>query len=133
MIESRETAELTVDQLTYDTDGLIPVVVQDAGDREVLMVAWMNREALIRTLATGQVTFYSRSRKRLWRKGEESGNTLTVRSVAYDCDGDTLLVTAEMGGEAKACHTGQRTCFYRTLSAQIRSEGVARRRDCSNT
>jgi len=113
---TQKTDELTIDQLAYNEDGLIPVVVQDAGDSAVLMVAWMNREALERTLETGDVWFYSRSRQRLWRKGEESGNTLTALRVAYDCDGDTLLVIAEMGGEAKACHTGQRTCFYRELA-----------------
>ena len=112
---TQKTDELTIDQLAYNEDGLIPVVVQDAGDSAVLMVAWMNREALEHTVQTGQVTFFSRSRKRLWRKGEESGNTLTAQTVSYDCDGDTLLITARMGGEAKACHTGQRSCFYRKL------------------
>jgi len=117
-MSKRETDKLTAGELSFNKDGLIPVVVQDVDDREVLMVAWMNREALTHTLATGEVTFFSRSRKCLWRKGEESGNTLTAQAVRYDCDGDTLLISAKMGGQAKACHTGQRTCFYRELPLQ---------------
>lgn len=101
--------------LRFNEDGLIPAIVQDAGDGAVLMLAWMNRDSLARTLTCGQTWFWSRSRKRLWHKGEESGNVQNVRALLYDCDGDTLLVKVEQGGDGVACHTGQRSCFYRTL------------------
>ncbi|MCL2024276.1 MAG: phosphoribosyl-AMP cyclohydrolase [Coriobacteriia bacterium] len=106
---------MTPADLTYNADGLIPAIVQDAGDGTVLMMAWMDRAALERTLETGQAWFYSRSRKTSWRKGEQSGNTLQVQQVSYDCDGDTLLLTCTLGGDGVACHTGERTCFYREL------------------
>lgn len=89
--------------------GLIPAVVQDAASREVLMVGWMNRQALEATLKTGLVTFYSRTKKRLWTKGESSGHVLRLRSLRADCDADTLLVEAEAAGPA--CHRGTVTCF----------------------
>jgi phosphoribosyl-AMP cyclohydrolase len=101
--------------LVYDDRGLITAVVQDEGSRDVLMVAWMNEEAVRRTLDSGRTWFFSRSRKELWRKGDTSGNVQHVREVRYDCDGDTLLVTVHQ--EGPACHTGQRTCFYRTLGS----------------
>ena len=98
--------------LRRDRDGLVPAVVQDAGTREVLMVAWMDDEALHRTLTTGRTWFFSRSRGQLWRKGDTSGATQAVRSVRLDCDGDTLLVEVEQGSaERGACHTGDATCF----------------------
>ena len=100
-------------KLTYDSRGLIPAVVQDARTREVLLVAWMNAEALRRTQETTLAHFWSRRRERLWRKGETSGNELRVRELRVDCDEDTLLLLVEPAGPA--CHTGQRTCFYRTL------------------
>lgn len=99
---------LNFDTLRFDADGLIPAVVQDPHGR-VRMVGWMDRAALQATLDTGLVTFWSRSRKALWTKGETSGNRLKVVSVAPDCDGDTLLVRAE--AEGPTCHTGARTCF----------------------
>ena len=111
----RETDNLIIDDLAFNADGLIPAVVQDADTGDVLMMAWMDRAAVERTLETGDAWFYSRSRQRSWRKGEESGNTLCVQSVSYDCDGDTLLVKAALGGDGVACHTGKRTCFYREL------------------
>ena len=102
------------DGLVFDERGLIPVVAQDARTGRVLMVAWANREALDATLETGQLTFYSRSRGRLWRKGETSGNTLTLVELKGDCDGDTLLALVEPAGPA--CHTGEETCFFRSLA-----------------
>jgi phosphoribosyl-ATP pyrophosphohydrolase/phosphoribosyl-AMP cyclohydrolase len=90
-------------------DGLLPAIVQDAGDGAVLMLAYMNREALCQTLASGRVTFWSRSKGRLWTKGETSGNFLVLRAAAVDCDADTLLILAEPAGPA--CHTGTRTCW----------------------
>jgi len=106
------TAE--VDGVAFNADGLVPAIVQDATDRAVLMMAWMNRESLIKTLETGRTWFWSRSRGELWCKGETSGDRQFVRSMRYDCDGDTLLVEVDQHG-AGACHTGNRTCFYRAF------------------
>jgi phosphoribosyl-AMP cyclohydrolase len=100
-------------ELKYDERGLITTVVQDLETGEVLMVAWANAEAVRRTQASGEAWFFSRSRKALWRKGETSGHTLSVREIRVDCDNDTLLFKVVPAGPA--CHTGQRTCFYRTL------------------
>jgi len=96
-------------------DGLIPAVIQDDASNEVLMVGFMNADALARTRDTGYVTFFSRSRNTLWTKGETSGNQLQVVSLLVDCDDDTVLVRARRLGDGNVCHTGQRTCFYRTL------------------
>jgi phosphoribosyl-ATP pyrophosphohydrolase/phosphoribosyl-AMP cyclohydrolase len=115
-VSTDETRDLSVDELRYDADGLIPAIVQDAADGCVLMLAWMNREALLRTLDTGRTWFWSRSRRRLWNKGEESGNFQQVQQVRYDCDADCLLVLVEQTGDGTACHTGRRSCFYRTLT-----------------
>lgn len=95
--------------LVYDERGLLPVVVQEATTKEVLMLAWANDEAVDRTLSTGRATYWSRSRGELWVKGETSGHTQRVVSVATDCDADTLLYTVEQTGAA--CHTGTQTCF----------------------
>ena len=95
--------------------GLVPAVVQDASSNEVLMVGFMNPEALARTRDTGFVTFFSRSRDTLWTKGETSGNRLQVVELLVDCDDDTVLVRAERLGDGNVCHTGQRTCFFRRL------------------
>lgn len=111
----KESAELNIEELNYDKEGLIAAIVQDASSREVLMLAWMNLDALQKSLDTGYTWFWSRSRKRLWQKGEESGNTQKICSVAYDCDADTLLVSVEQGGDKLACHTGHRNCFYRRV------------------
>ena len=97
-------------------DGLLPTIAQDAQTGEVLMLAWMNAESFAETLATGRACYYSRSRKRLWRKGEESGHVQDVESVLVDCDGDTILLKVRQQGGA-ACHTGYRSCFYRQLTA----------------
>jgi phosphoribosyl-AMP cyclohydrolase len=99
--------------LKYDSNGLITTVVQDATNKDVLMVAWMNVESLQKTIESGETWFWSRSRQELWHKGTTSGNTQKVVEIRYDCDGDTLLVLVEPAGPA--CHTGNRTCFYRTL------------------
>lgn len=100
-------------RLTFDSNGLIPAVVQDAATKDVLMVAWMNTESLQKTLESGETWFWSRSRQELWHKGGTSGNTQRVVEIRYDCDGDTLLVLVNANGPA--CHTGAVSCFYRTL------------------
>jgi phosphoribosyl-ATP pyrophosphohydrolase/phosphoribosyl-AMP cyclohydrolase len=106
------SAEEAIDaQIAYDRDGLVPCVVQDWGSGEVLTLAYMNAEALRRTRATGELHLYSRSRGEQWHKGETSGNVQTVRALRLDCDGDTLLALVEPAGPA--CHTGERSCFYR--------------------
>jgi phosphoribosyl-AMP cyclohydrolase / phosphoribosyl-ATP pyrophosphohydrolase len=99
--------------MKYDSNNLIPAIVQHARSGEVLMVGYMNAEALEQTRASGLVTFFSRSRGRLWQKGETSGNTLRVTELRQDCDGDALLVLAEPAGPT--CHTGERSCFHRDL------------------
>jgi phosphoribosyl-AMP cyclohydrolase len=108
-IERKKMNDL-VKTLKLDSAGLIPAIVQDAATGEVLMVAWMNADALRRTLETGEAHYWSRSRKKLWRKGEESGNVQRVREIRTDCDKDTLLLRVEQVGGA-ACHTGYRSCF----------------------
>ncbi|MBI5588553.1 MAG: bifunctional phosphoribosyl-AMP cyclohydrolase/phosphoribosyl-ATP diphosphatase HisIE [Deltaproteobacteria bacterium] len=100
-------------EIKFDPNGLVPAIAQDAGTLEVLMLAYMNRESLELTLSTGKAHFYSRSRQSLWLKGETSGNFLEVKSVRYDCDGDTVLLLVEPKGPA--CHTGERSCFYRSV------------------
>jgi phosphoribosyl-AMP cyclohydrolase len=97
-----------------DADGLVPAVVQDAADGTVLTVAYMNAEALRRTLESGRTWFYSRSRQEYWQKGETSGDRQYVREVRMDCDGDALVVLVDQHGRG-ACHTGERSCFYRTV------------------
>ena len=96
-------------------DGLIPAVVQDDESNEVLMVGFMNQEALDRTTTTGFATFFSRTRSKLWMKGETSGNLLKVRRILIDCDDDTVLLRVTRLGEGNVCHTGERSCFYREL------------------
>ncbi|MBI4259688.1 MAG: phosphoribosyl-AMP cyclohydrolase [Actinobacteria bacterium] len=103
----------SVDVLRFDDRGLLPAVVQEASTGEVLMVAWMTREAVERTLAEGRAVFWSRSRGELWRKGDTSGNVQHVEEVLVDCDEDTLLVRVH--AEGPACHTGERSCFFRRL------------------
>jgi len=102
-----------LDAVRWNADGLVPVITQDAIDGRVLMLAWMNREALAETITGGQAVYFSRSRQALWRKGERSGHTQIVRNLALDCDGDTLLLEVEQQGGV-ACHTGRRSCFYQT-------------------
>ena len=105
--------EKLLEMVRYDSKGLVPAVVQDASNKDVLMVGYMNEEALRQTLETGRVTFWSRSRKRIWVKGETSGHTQTVKEIYVDCDEDCLVIMAEQVGGA--CHKGYRTCFYRKL------------------
>jgi len=98
-------------------DGLVPAIVQDAETKEVLMMAYMNRESWEATLKTGKATYWSRSRRKLWLKGESSGNVQIVKAVFIDCDEDTILLQVKQIGEA-ACHTGYRSCFYRKLEGK---------------
>lgn len=106
----------TIANLQFDANGLIPAIVQDADSHEVLMMAWMNAEALQRTLESGETWFWSRSRRTLWHKGETSGHVQKVIEIRADCDADVLLVRVRPAGPA--CHTGHRRCFYRVLSGQ---------------
>lgn len=110
----REHDDLTVEQLKYDDAGLIPAVIQQYDTGEVLMVAYMNAESVEKTLETGRTWFWSRSRQQYWMKGESSGHVQDVKEVRYDCDADCLLVKVDQHGAA--CHTMERSCFYRTLS-----------------
>jgi phosphoribosyl-AMP cyclohydrolase len=103
-----------LDALAWNSEGLVPAVAQDAGSGEVLMVAWMNREALERTAATGEAVYWSRSRKSLWKKGETSGHTQRVVEIRLDCDADTVLLRVHSRGDV-ACHTGRRRCFFNLL------------------
>lgn len=104
---------MEIPEIKYNEKGLVPAIAQDLKTGEVLMLAWMNEEALALTLSTGKAHYFSRSRGKLWLKGETSGNIQQVRSVRYDCDGDTILLGVEPAGPA--CHTGERTCFYRSI------------------
>lgn len=103
-----------LDQVKWNTDGLVPAIAQEAGTHVVLMMAWMNREALKTTVAEGRAVYWSRSRAKLWRKGEESGHVQVLKDLRLDCDGDTVLLTVEQKGGI-ACHTGRHHCFFRQL------------------
>jgi len=102
-----------ISQITFNADGLVPAIAQHYQTGEVLMLAWMNREAIEKTLASGNVHYWSRSRQALWRKGETSGHTQTLKEFTIDCDGDTLLLKVDQIGPA--CHTGQKTCFFNKI------------------
>ena len=104
---------MDIASLTYNADGLIPCIVQDATSKDVLMMAWMNEESLALTLEQKTTWFWSRSRQELWHKGETSGNTQELVELRYDCDADTLLALVNAAGPA--CHTGERSCFYRSF------------------
>ena len=119
-----------LDEITWNADGLVPVIAQDAADGRVLMMAWMSRETLETTRATGEAVYWSRSRRRPWHKGESSGNVQRVRDIVLDCDGDTLLLQVEQVGDV-ACHTGRRSCFYRALTGDGWQVTDAVRRDPS--
>lgn len=110
-------------QPLFDANGLIAAIVSDWDSGEILMFAWMNREALAKTLASRTAHFWSRSRNKLWRKGEESGNTLEVKEVRTDCDQDVIWLRVAVTGEGVACHTGRRSCFYRKLDAAPDPDG----------
>lgn len=101
-------------KLRYDRNGLIPVIIQDAQNNEVLMLGYMNKTSLERTITSGRTCFWSRSRQEYWVKGETSGNFQQVKEIYYDCDADTILIKVEQQGTG-ACHTGNRTCFYRRM------------------
>ena len=103
------------DGLKFNADGLIPAIVQEQATGRVLMMAWMNRASLESTVKTGKTHFWSRSRKKFWMKGEESGHTQTVKDIAFDCDGDTLLIQVEQIGAA--CHEGFKSCFFRSVES----------------
>ncbi len=105
-----------LEHITFNADGLLPVIAQQHDTGEVLMMAWMNRKSLEETLATGHMHYWSRSRQALWRKGERSGQVQQVKELLLDCDGDTLL--AKVDQEGVSCHTGRRSCFYRTITPE---------------
>jgi len=106
-----------IDAVAFNDAGLVPAIAQDAGNKQVLMVAWMNREALQETVETGRAVYFSRSRAKLWRKGEESGHVQHVKEIRLDCDADVILLQVEQVGGI-ACHTGRANCFYRKLDEQ---------------
>jgi len=112
------TSDEHLARIRYDGAGLVPAIVQEEGTGAVLMLGYMNAEALRRTLDTGRTWFWSRSRREYWCKGETSGDRQWVRQAYYDCDGDTLLVVVEQEGRG-ACHTGERTCFYRSFGDEV--------------
>ncbi len=116
MTQSTDTGQTAFDPagLTYNDAGLLPAIAQDAETLEVLMLAWMNAESIVRTLETGRVTYWSRSRQAFWVKGETSGHTQELVSLRFDCDRDCLLVMVRQTGPA--CHTGRRTCFYTAVT-----------------
>ena len=103
------------EQVRFNEDGLVPAIAVDAEKGDVLMMAWMNRETLVRTIRTGTMTYWSRSRREVWVKGLTSGNVQRVVEARIDCDGDALLFKVRQEGAAVACHTGRRSCFYRAL------------------
>ncbi|MBW4048181.1 MAG: phosphoribosyl-AMP cyclohydrolase [Proteobacteria bacterium] len=109
-----------LDDIHWDRDGLVPAIAQEIGSKDVLMVAWMNRDALRRTRELGEAVYWSRSRKRLWHKGEESGHVQKVESIGLDCDGDVILLTVRQLGHEPgiACHTGRHSCFFRQLQGE---------------
>jgi phosphoribosyl-AMP cyclohydrolase len=118
-----ESEEGTVFAPRFDAEGLVPVVATSAKTGEVLMLAYMNAEALARTIETGEAHYWSRSRRRLWRKGEESGNAQRVVEMRIDCDQDAIWLKVEQIGAEAACHTGRRTCFYRSVPLGVASGG----------
>jgi len=112
-----------MEQIKFDANGLVPAIAQNFRNKEVLMLAYMNREALEKTLETGQAHYYSRSRQELWHKGATSGHYQNVKSIRYDCDGDTILLLVDQIGAA--CHTGNRSCFFRTVEEGMASRTAA--------
>ena len=106
-----------LDALRWDEDGLIPAIAQDAASGRVVMFAWMNRESLLESVRAGNAVYWSRSRQRLWRKGEESGHVQIIRSIRADCDGDVLLLSIDQLGGI-ACHTGRESCFFLELQGE---------------
>ncbi len=113
-IPANEAVTDWLDAIRWDSAGLVPAIAQDAQTGRVLMVAWMNRDSLAETAATGRAVYWSRSRSKLWRKGEESGHVQEVREIRLDCDGDVVLLAVDQVGEI-ACHTGRQSCFFNRL------------------
>ncbi len=107
-------ADTLIEQLKFNSDGLIPAIIQEQASGRVLMMAWMNRASLEKTIETGKTHFWSRSRRKFWMKGESSGHTQAVRDIAIDCDGDTLLIQVHQTGAA--CHEGYQSCFFRSMT-----------------
>ncbi len=114
LVLGRKMAKDWLDEVGWNEEGLVPVIAQEAHTGRILMFAWMNRESLEQTLVTGEATYWSRSRKRLWRKGEESGHVQKIREIRLDCDEDAVLLSVEQVGGI-ACHTGRHNCFFRKL------------------
>lgn len=114
---------MNIPELKYDANGLIPAIIQDAENNEVLMMAYMDETALEKTLESGYTYFWSRSRQKYWKKGETSGHVQEVKAILYDCDKDTVLIKVIQHGPG-ACHTGHRSCFYTDISGQERAEKV---------
>jgi phosphoribosyl-AMP cyclohydrolase len=105
-----------LDQLKYDSNGLIPAIIQESGTGRVLMMAWMNRESLAKTIETKKTWFWSRSRQKFWLKGETSGHVQHVKNISFDCDGDCILIEVEQIGAA--CHEGYKSCFFRSIEGE---------------
>ncbi len=105
-----------LDEVTWNDQGLVPVIAQELGSKDILMMAWMNRDALLATLRLGEAVYWTRSRQKLWHKGEESGHTQKVREIHLDCDGDTILLIVEQK-DGIACHTGEHSCFFKRWDA----------------
>lgn len=118
-----------LDEVTWNEQGLVPVIAQEVGSKDILMMAWMNRAALLETIKKGQAVYWSRSRQKLWHKGEESGHFQTVHSIYLDCDGDTLVLLVDQKDRI-ACHTGAHTCFFKELDT---SAGTPRWNDLFHT
>ncbi|PKM64083.1 MAG: bifunctional phosphoribosyl-AMP cyclohydrolase/phosphoribosyl-ATP pyrophosphatase [Firmicutes bacterium HGW-Firmicutes-20] len=114
---------MSISDIRFDSNGLVTAVVQDVNTKEVLMVAYMNQKALDQTILTGQTWFFSRSRNQLWHKGETSGNFQSVKAIRYDCDGDALLIEVEPLGPA--CHTGEQSCFFRSIIHDESTENIS--------
>ena len=123
-------SEIWLNKVNWSEDGLVPAIAQDATSGRILMVAWMNREALKRTVQSGEAVYWSRSRKKLWHKGEESGHIQRVQEVRLDCDNDVLLLRVEQAGGI-ACHTGRASCFFSVLQKGrwVEVEGVVKSPD----
>jgi phosphoribosyl-AMP cyclohydrolase len=106
-----------LDAVAWNEQGLVPVIAQEVGSKDILMMAWMNRDALLATLRLGEAVYWTRSRQKLWHKGEESGHIQKVKEIQLDCDGDTILLMVEQKGGI-ACHTGEHSCFFRQWDSQ---------------
>ena len=113
------------DKLKFDANGLIPAIIQEQKTGRVLMLAWMNRASLEKTIETGKTHFWSRSRQKFWMKGEDSGHTQTVKDIAFDCDGDVLLIQVEQTGAA--CHEGYQSCFFRSVEKELQNHRALRK------